>query len=233
MPAYPIPTKKAREQIFQLFLEHTELRFSEIEKKVHVRSNILSYYLEKMQKEDLIQKKGENYSLTTNAEKSIPFFRSSEKIGPLVVVLVAVVYKDTVLMLKRTQKPYLGYWGLVGGRMLLGEDFAQSSIRLVKEKTGLETTFLSLNCTFHERVEEKGLAKFGFIHFFTKVELKEHTIPGKASAHLCWIPLKNSSKEKIIPSDLWLIQSKMHSKMNIPLVTMSEKSTKIQFKVIE
>ena len=44
--------KKEREEIFRLFLERTKLKFSEIERLTGIRSNMVSYHIEKMQKED-------------------------------------------------------------------------------------------------------------------------------------------------------------------------------------
>ena len=48
--------KKEREEIFKLFTENRRLKFSEIEKNIKIRSNMVSYHLEQMQKEGLLQR---------------------------------------------------------------------------------------------------------------------------------------------------------------------------------
>jgi len=44
---------------------------------------------------------------------------------------------DKILLIKRNTAPFIGYWGLPGGRMDPGETVQQTIVRECKEETGL------------------------------------------------------------------------------------------------
>jgi ADP-ribose pyrophosphatase YjhB (NUDIX family) len=50
---------------------------------------------------------------------------------------------DKILLIKRNTRPFVGYWGLPGGRMDPGETIEQTVVREVKEETGLTVTIVS------------------------------------------------------------------------------------------
>ena len=163
--------KKEREAIFKLFLNKNKIKFTEIERSLNIKSNKLAYHLNKLQKEGLLEKKRDYYNLTKNAEKYIPIFSNitGENLSPLAVILVAVVNKDKILLIKRNNRPYKNHWCLIGGKMQFGESFKQSSLRLVNEKSGIDSKFISINSVLHETVKSEDKVKHDFILFFTKV----------------------------------------------------------------
>lgn len=217
-------TKKEREEIFRLFLNKAKLKFSEIEKALKIRSNKVSYHLEQMQREGLLYKKDNYYFLTKTAERYIPVFQhiTGEELSPLPVNLVAVTNKNKILLIKRNKRPYKSYWSLIGGKMRFEEVFADSSLRLAKEKTGLQSKFVSVNSVMHELVEGDGILKHNFILFFTKVKAEQNSFKETEHGQLKWFNIKDLKKEKIIPSDLWLIQNKLNSILEMKKVNMSE-----------
>ena len=213
--------KDERAAIFKLFLDNHQLKFSEIEKAVGIRSNMVSYHLEQMQKEGLIEKEGLQYILTKNAERYIPIFSNltGAQLSPLPVVLVATMQKsrkDRILLMKRNKRPYKDHWSLIGGKMMLEESFEDAAKRLVKEKSGLAATFLSMNSVFHERVKEEGFVKHSFILFFVKAAVPGAS-PFKASEHgpLRWFAINDLAKERVIPSDRWLIEHALNSRVPV------------------
>lgn len=232
------PIKEERAEIFRLFLNNQKLRFSEIEKKIEARSNVIAYHLEKMQKENIIQKRKDHYYyLTKEAEKYIPIFSDikEEELSPLPVILVALINKKEILLIKRNKRPYKGYWSLIGGKMHLKESFKEASLRQIKEKTSLKSKYQSINSIMHERVKGGGIIKHSFILFFTKVASNENNFVESKHGQLKWFNIKKlKSKDKIIPSDLWLIKNKLNNKENIKSVRMSEKEGKLSnFKILE
>ncbi|MBU0665909.1 MAG: NUDIX domain-containing protein [Nanoarchaeota archaeon] len=209
--------KKEREEIFRLFLNKDKLKFNEIEKSLKIKSNKASYHIEKMQEEDLLEKKGFYYYLTKKAEKYIPIFQQviGEELSPLPVVLVGIVKDKKILLINRNKRPYKNYWSMIGGKMKLEESFEEASLRLVKEKTHLEGKFKSINTVFHEKVKEEKTVKHSFILFFTKVKVEEENFKETKAGKLQWFNIEEIEEDKVIPSDMWLIKNKLNSKINV------------------
>ncbi len=228
--------KKEREQIFKLFLDKVSLKFNEIEKAIKIRSNMIAYHLEKMIAEDILVKDGEHYCLTKTAEKYIPIVThlTGEKMSPLPVMLVAVVNKNQILLIKRNKRPYQGYWSMIGGKINLEESFEEASKRIVQEKTGIIAEFASINSVLHERVVDETAVKHSFIHFFTKMASKEIKFKISERGELKWFKISSVEKEKIIPSDLWLIKNKLNSKIAVKSALMTDTHGELSsFKIIQ
>lgn len=220
-------SKKERSQIFKLFLENNKLKFNEIEKCLRIRSNMVSYHLTSMVKEGLLIKKGEYYLLTEHAEKYIPLFSDifGMDVSPLPIVLVAVVDKNSrnsILLIRRNKRPYKDYWSMIGGKLLLHEDIQEAAIRQVKEKTGLDSEFISVNNVLHERVEGAGIVKHSFVLMFVKLTVKDIKFKETRAGELKWFDVDKLESDKIIPSDYWLIKHSLNKKINIPRLYMHE-----------
>ena len=228
--------KKEREGIFKLFLRNSKLKFHEIEDKTTLRSNHLAYHLARMQKEGLIEKRDENYCLTKNAERYLPIFPHAitQSMSPIPIVVVCVTNKEKILVIKRNNRPYKGYWSLIGGKMLLEENFAETARRLVKEKSGLDIIDESMNAVLQERVQEEGIIKHNFILFLMKVKAKQSKIIESHYGELNWLAPKDIDKENIIPSDYWLIKNKLNSKTSVKSAMMTdEEGTLSSFRIVK
>lgn len=228
--------KKEREQIFKLFLENTKLKFNEIEKALKIRSNMVSYHLEKMQKEGLLKKEDDFYFLTKKAERYLPIIKHviGEELSPVPVMLVALINKDKILLIKRNKRPYQDYWSAIGGKMRMEESFEEAGKRVIKEKTGIDADFENICNVLYERVEGKGIIKHSFMHFFTKMKTKTTEFKMSEYGELKWFNIKDLDNEKIIPSDLWLIKNKLGSKADIVDSVMQENQGELSgFKVLK
>ena len=53
-------------------------------------------------------------------------------------VTIFIKYKDSILMLNRNKKFWMGIWNAVGGKIENGENIYEAAIREVKEETGLK-----------------------------------------------------------------------------------------------
>ena len=228
--------KKEREQIFKLFLENTKLKFNEIEKALKIRSNMVSYHLEKIQKEGLLKKEDDFYFLTKKAERYLPIIKHviGEELSPVPVMLVALVNKNKILLIKRNKRPYKDYWSAIGGKMRMEESFKEAGKRVIKEKTGIDADFENICNVLYERVEGEGIIKHSFMHFFTKMKTKTTEFKMSEYGELKWFNIKDLDNEKIIPSDLWLIKNKLGSKAEIVDSVMQENQGELSgFKVLK
>lgn len=228
--------KKEREQIFRLFLENTELKFNEIEKALKIRSNMVSYHLEKMQEDGLLKKEDDFYYLTKKAERYLPIIKHvvGEELGPVPVVLVAVIKKDNILLIKRKKRPYKDYWCAIGGKMRMEEGLEEAAKRVVKEKTGIDAVYDNICSVLHERVEGEDIIKHSFIHFFIRMASKNDDFRVSEHGELKWFKIKGLDKEKVIPSDLWLIKNKLSSKIEVTDSVMKENHGELaDFKVLK
>jgi ADP-ribose pyrophosphatase YjhB (NUDIX family) len=217
--------KKEREQIFQMFLHEDRLRFSDIEKQIKIRSNMIAYHLQQMVKEGLLKKERLEYQLTKKGEKYIPIFShiTGSELSPLPIALIATMHKSKILLIKRNKRPYKNYWSMIGGKMLFDEDYKKASIRLVKNRSSLEAKFASINAILHEMVEDEGI-KHSFILFFTKVNVDTENFKVSNHGELKFFDIKKLDKLKIIPSDYWLIKHKLNSKITVHNATMKDDS---------
>jgi len=73
--------------------------------------------------------------------KRIPekLFSEVRKFFPMLTVDGIIFMDDKVLLVRRSEKPYRGYWVLPGGYVEAGETVEDAVIREVREETGLET----------------------------------------------------------------------------------------------
>jgi len=199
-------------EIFRQFLYNDKLKFNEIEKKTGIRSNELAYLLKRMLKEGILAKENENYALTEEYEKQIPHFSDSSETSPLPVVLVACVKNNKILLIKRKKRVYKDCWTLISGRIRTSETIKNSALRILKEKTFLDSKFVSINAILHEKYLKKGKIGGAFLLFFVKVS----PINGiREKEDVKWFSKSELKKIKIVPSDLWLIENKLNSKIDI------------------
>jgi len=226
--------KKEREQIFSLFLHNSRLKFNEIEKAIKIRSNMVSYHLEKMREQEILEKNQEYYQLTKDSEKYIPIFANitGEKLSPVPIILVAIMHKNKILMIKRNRRPYKDYWSMIGGKMLLNEDFKQSSIRIVKEKTGLDAEFISFNSIMQEKVKTNNEVKHNFILFFTKTGVDKEKFSNSEHGELKWFNIEDLNPKNTIPSDYWLLKNKFSANIEVLNAEMNDDNGKLSnFKI--
>ncbi len=214
--------KKERESIFKLFVKNEKLKFNEIEKALKIRSNMVSYHLEQMRKDGMIEKINDYYLLTSGGEKYLPMLSHivGEDLSPLPVVLAAIVNNGKILLIKRNKRPYKNYWSMIGGKILLDETIQDACVRIVKKKTNLNPKFVSTNSVLHERVIDDTV-KHGFILFFTKVIVDDLDLNKSDYGDLEWFNIDEIDNLKIIPSDKWLLENKFDSSVDIISTTMN------------
>lgn len=219
-----------RKQVFELFLKNHCLRFSDISSALTIRSNMVAYHLEQMIKDQVLEKDGDDYyRLTKKAEEMLPFFAqmTGKEIGALPVIIAAIIKGDKICLLKRNKRPYLGYWGMIGGKVKMHESIAETAVREAKEETGLDCEFESINAVIHERVREEGIFKHAFVLFLTKLIPKSDKLKESEEGKIEWFDLNNLNESIIIPSDILMIKKYLKNKSDLKQVIINEKDEKL------
>lgn len=192
--------------ILNLFQYSEKLKFSNIEKKLNVRSNKLSYHLKNLTKKGVLVKEGDFYKLSESSEYIVPYL--SEKESHLPVILILVGDNKKAFLYHRKKRPFYNFFSLPGGRILLGESIEEATKRIMKEKFNTNVKFNKLNSISFEHVKKSGKLVHSFILFFVTASTKD-------KLNFIDVP---KMKNKIIISDYKLITEDFNKKTEIKTI---------------
>ncbi len=126
-------------KIFQKLMHFPASTFSDLWEK-DVPSNKFTYYLKKMEKEGLIEKKEEKYYLTMKGKKeaaTIDGETGKTKKRPYVALLLVIKKGEKYILYRRMKEPYYGNCGFPGAKLEMGESILEGAQRELEEETGL------------------------------------------------------------------------------------------------
>jgi len=140
-----------------------------------------------------------------------------DKKKSVISIVLAAIFdpeRQRLLLLKRRKPPYVGYWGLPGGKLEPGETVPAAALREAEEETGLCAVFSRVAGVATETIrgtaalgDEAGEVRHHFVIFV--VELLAQTVEFSASeeGELTWFDLKEIAlpESRIIPTDRDLI----------------------------
>jgi ADP-ribose pyrophosphatase YjhB (NUDIX family) len=187
---------KIEKDILRLFTYNEELKFSEIESSLKIRSNKLAYYLNSLVKKNILEKEKESYKLTETTESLIPYF--SEKTSPLPIILIRIGNKNKCFLIEREKRPFKGKLSLPGGRLLLNESIEKAVERIMKEKYNISARLEKINSLSLEFVKKQSNVKHSFLLIL---------VSAKTNQDIELIDIKKN-KSKITSSDYKLITSR-------------------------
>tara|TARA_Y100000310_G_scaffold342208_1_gene444297 strand:+ start:1476 stop:1961 length:486 start_codon:yes stop_codon:yes gene_type:complete len=132
-----------------------------------------------------------------------------KKVLPIVVCLCVRENNkvEEILLIKREQNPYIGYWALIGGKIEYGEHPEQAAEREVLEETGLNS-----KCTGIKGVNSEILSgdhELNFLCIMCQLIPLSDKITSDYEGEVRWFPLK-ALPEKLIPNDHLLIDKYLH-----------------------
>lgn len=222
-----------RNKVFELFSKNLSLRFNEIEKLSGVRSNKLAYHLKNLVNNGLIAKSEDCYVLTRKGETAaerIAHFTGKE-VGHMVVVIVAIVKDNKILLVRREKRPFRGYWGMIGGKTKFDESIPEAVKREVDEETGVKIDIdsVKVRSVMLERTKTNQGISHGNILILTEAEPLNIRSSATNNQNVDWFKLNDVKKNKIILSDLWMIDNfiKKRKEIKIPHIIMNEKNGKL------
>ena len=214
--------KQQHQRIFSLFLDKQQLSHSELAKQAELKPNLLSYYLNQLIAQGVLVKRDESYAVAKNAEHLIP--RQTTETVKLPVVVFAIEHKGKILLLQRKKRPYSGYWGLPGGKILQHESIADAAKRISLRETGIDVKQVETCTVIDERVTENGTVKSGWFIFVAKASLK--SLPKELPENCDWFDAK-SLNCKLIPSDKWMIEQALSKTMSVHEFFIEERDGRI------
>lgn len=191
------------QKILSTFLYNYKLKFNEIEKLLHTRSNKLSYHLKKLENKGILNKEENFYKLSETAESVIPYL--TEKQSILAVILIAIKKSNKFFLYKRNKRPYKDLLSLPGGRILTGETIQQATKRIMKKKFKINCNFKEINSVSLEQVRKNDKIIHSFLLILITATTKDKINYTDT--------IKN--KDKIISSDYKLIKNNLNKKIKI------------------
>ena len=126
---------------------------------------------------------------------------------PLPIVVCAVVFRQKILMIKRSKGDYAGLWALPGGKIEHGEHLSAAALREIKEEAGINSKFQNLLGLVSEHLMINGEVSNHFLINFCYLRPSSNNIVSSEEGEVKWFNLKKLSKHKndIISSDYEMI----------------------------
>jgi uncharacterized protein len=113
--------------------------------------------------------------------------------------------KKKILLINRIKKPYVGYWGILGGKVKDGEESIDAASRELFEESGINATGKYIG-KCHEQILEnnKMIAEFE-IYAYSFITNDVNLNHDSKEGELKWFNLADLKNERIIPSDILMI----------------------------
>lgn len=124
-------------------------------------------------------------------------------------VSIGAIFKDNkLLLIRRKKEPFIGFWGLAGGKIKFGEDFETAILRELEEETGLKVKFTALRGLVEEFINLDGKTKAHFLLFVSETTSENKVVKEGEEGDLRWFSWKEilESEKIIIPSDYAMLK---------------------------
>ena len=124
-------------------------------------------------------------------------------LSPVVAVGAVILKNNKVLLIKRGEEPYKGFWSIPGGKVKFGERIKDALKREVKEETGLDIEIEKLIYILKMMVKnKKGEVLFDYLilDFLTRAIGGEIKASSDA-AEIRWISLKKIDSYNLVPTE--------------------------------
>ncbi|MFA7707611.1 MAG: NUDIX domain-containing protein [Candidatus Pacearchaeota archaeon] len=222
MKKQPILEENKRRKIL-IELEAGSKKFVELKRILKLESNLLSYNLNILIKEGLVEKTGVYYLLNDSCKHLMPYIRSDNNLIPLTCVATIVMSKGKILIRKKDLEPEKGKSIFIGGKVGFGEDIFDAVRRHVREKVNIEIKNLRTIC-INNYVSKNNLTNSHFIVFFVIAE----PIGNPKNAE--W-KYSNKIKGKMFPDNKFIIKKMLNNK-SIKIINSIYDEKKDFFKVV-
>jgi len=102
--------------------------------------------------------------------------------------------------------------GLPGGKIEKAEHVSEAAVREIEEETGITAQFKEHVGFVSEKLVENGVVAQHFLIHVCALESESTTLRERSEGSLHWVDLDNLPKDKLIPSDLLIIERMIQKK---------------------
>ncbi len=138
----------------------------------------------------------------------LQILQMKEKIIALPVVLGAVIKDNRLLLIKRNFLPFVGLWGMPGGKIHFGEHLDQAIIREIFEECHIKTEWIELCGVVTENLYINKSQSMHYLLHICRLKPTSFSIKSSNEGNVQWFELNKILKLKhlIIPSDFIMLQ---------------------------
>ena len=199
-------------QILRELIFHPNSKFTTLN-LYKISNDHFSYHINKLLKDNLIQKEGNGYSLTKHGKifsaKMDTTNAKDEKQPKVSVMIRAIIKKEKKLyyaIQKRMKEPYFGFYGFMTGKIKWGEKVSEAVERELMEEMHLSGKIIPAYI-LHEMVYDKdgNMLEDKFFHAVTVVIKKDTLEKNELGCQNQWM-----TKEEFLK-----VEPKYHNEMEI------------------
>lgn len=138
----------------------------------------------------------------------LPLSDTREAANALAVVVAAVLKRNSVLLVQRSKPPFVGLWGLPGGKIETGEHPDQAVCREVFEETGVRMQFQELCGVVTEMVYDGARRPKHYLVLVCRLKCGRAKLKSSLEGEVRWFSLKDAMDERfgLIPSDRLMLE---------------------------
>ena len=138
----------------------------------------------------------------------LQIMKTKGKIIAIPVVLGAVISANRLLLIKRNFLPFVGLWGMPGGKINFGEHLDQAIIREISEECHIKTEWIELCGVVTENLHINKSQSMHYLLHICKLKPTSFVIKSSNEGNVQWFEFYKISRLKrlMIPSDFIMLQ---------------------------
>ena len=165
-----------QERILKKLGYSEDISFSKI--KGDTKSNKLSFHLNKLQEDGLVEKTGTGYRLTAEGRELLPYFDLEEEHHPVVVADLLVFSGDSVYLKPKEEDPldpFEGNYRSPSSRIGKNKRLEDTAVQIFREEFGHEPDKIHKNAVFDSQVKFSDGSRQQYLVFYFSAEKEEKT----------------------------------------------------------
>jgi 8-oxo-dGTP diphosphatase len=140
--------------------------------------------------------------------------------------VLGIVRGDEILLIRRNNYPFVGFWGLPGGKVRPGESMEDTALREAAEETGMGMEFHSFRGTVDARIVEDGEVRNRFVLLVCRLTPGSGEPRAGEEGELRWFRLGELERirDSMIPDDVHMIEKMILGREGGSFISVMEKN---------